>query len=520
MPPSRPRFTRRRLALLVGAVLVLLGGAAAVFVLANQPGDVNNPDVEFTAEPPDTTPAPAPPASTKEDPADSFVWPIYGYSPERRKYLSAPASMRPPFRRIWRFSRRTLLEFSPIIVRKQLFIIGNNGVLYALNKKNGKVQWRRKIGTLAAESPAFADGRVCATVLSRGSGQGGRVACFRAKDGKYAWSKPLPSRAESSPIIAEGRLYFGTENGTVYSMRLSNGAVRWSYHADGAVKGGLALSRGNLYFGDYAGKMYAIRRADGRQVWKVGTSGRKFGLGSGRFYSTPAVAFGRVYIGNTDSFVYSFSATSGRLAWRHGTGGYVYGSPAVAQVAGGRPSVYIGSYDGNFYALDARDGSVIWRHGNGGKISGGATLIGDIVYFSNFGSRTTTGLGARTGHVVFRSRYGAFNPMVSDREWMFQTGHSSLYGLKPISAQGRATAKARAKARAARAKARRAKARAAHRKTRAGRARAKAAARKKARARHARAKAAARKRARARRAKARAAARKKARERRAKRNRR
>src|SRR3954454_5105392 len=104
MPPSRPRFTRRRLALLVGAVLVLIGGAAAVFVLANQPGDVNNPDVEFTAEPPDTTPAPVPPAAEKNDPADSFVWPIYVYSPARRNAFVRPASWPPPFRRVWRFS--------------------------------------------------------------------------------------------------------------------------------------------------------------------------------------------------------------------------------------------------------------------------------------------------------------------------------------------------------------------------------------------------------------------------------
>jgi outer membrane protein assembly factor BamB len=460
MPPSRPRFTPRRLALLIGVALLLIGGAAAVFVLANEPGNVNNPDVEFTAEPPDTTPAPPPaPAKKRQDPADSFIWPIYGYSPDRRKYLSAPPSMRPPFRRVWTFRAGTLLEFSPIIVRKQLFIIGNNGVLYALNKKNGKVQWRHRIGTLAAESPAFANGRVCAAVLSRAPGQPGRIACLRAKDGKLLWSRPLPSRSESSPIIAQGRVYFGTENGTVYAMRLANGAIKWTYHAEGAVKGGLALYRGNLYFGDYAGKMYAISRASGRQVWKVGTNGARFGLGSGQFYSTPAVGYGRVYLGNTDGFVYSFSARNGGLAWRHSTGGYVYGSPALTQPQGGRPTVYVGSYDGSFYALDAQDGSVIWRHSEGGKISGGATVIGDIVYYSNIGRRTTTGLGVRTGKVVFESNYGSFNPMVSDREWMFQTGHSSLYGLLPISQDGRAAAKARAKARA-KAKAARQKARA------------------------------------------------------------
>ena len=99
-----------------------------------------------------------------------------------------------------------------------------------------------------------------------------------------------------------------------------------------------------------------------------------------------------MYIGNTDSNVYSFSAAIGKLAWRTGTGGYVYASSAVAQVEGGKPTVYVGSYDGNFYALDARSGKVRWKYKAPGRISGAATVVGDIVYFGDLQSRTTTGL--------------------------------------------------------------------------------------------------------------------------------
>src|SRR3954466_3714738 len=109
MPPRRPRFTRRRLILGIGLALLLVVGAAASFVVTREPGDVNNPDVEFRSEPPPPTPT-TPPPTAKNNPADSFVWPIYGYSPPRRKFRTAPATMRPPFRRVWKFSPRTLLE--------------------------------------------------------------------------------------------------------------------------------------------------------------------------------------------------------------------------------------------------------------------------------------------------------------------------------------------------------------------------------------------------------------------------
>ena len=56
------------------------------------------------------------------------------------------------------------------------------------------------------------------------------------------------------------------------------------------------------------------RASNGSKLWVKGTSGARFGLGSGNFYSTPAVAFGRVYMGNTDGRVYSFTASSGETA--------------------------------------------------------------------------------------------------------------------------------------------------------------------------------------------------------------
>ena len=435
MSPQRLSFTRRRVLIGSAAAAVLAAGAAAIFTLTRE-RDVFNPDVEFRREPA-PVPEPPPRRRPRTDRLDRFVWPIYGYSKDRRRYLPASSALRPPYARLWSVHARVLLEFSPVIGGRSLYLLDNNSLLRAIAKRKGRVRWKRRLGVLAASSPAYGRGRVFVTVLARAHGRPGRVVALRARDGKILWSRALPSRTESSPLLDRGRLYFGSEDGTVYALRASNGAVRWTFRAQGAVKGGIALSAGRLYFGDYAGRLYALRRADGRPVWQVGTSGARFGLSAGQFYSTPAVAFGRVYIGNTDGNVYSFAADDGRLAWRKGTGGYVYASPAVAHVPRGRPTVYVGSYDGVFYALDAHSGSVIWSYRDGGKISGGATVVGEIVYFSNTAKKTTTGLGARTGRVVFRYGRGAYNPVVSDTRMIFLTGSSSLYGLRPLSKRKR-----------------------------------------------------------------------------------
>jgi outer membrane protein assembly factor BamB len=92
--------------------------------------------------------------------------------------------------------------------------------------------------------------------------------------------------------------------------------------------------------------------------------------------------------------------------------------------------VYIGSYDGNFYALDARSGKKLWTHDAGGKISGAATVVGDVVYYSNLGKENTAALNARTGKKVWEFHAGAFNPVISDGRHIYLTGYSSQYAFE------------------------------------------------------------------------------------------
>jgi outer membrane protein assembly factor BamB len=442
--------------LVLGLVLIVLGGGAAV-LLAGDEGDVSNPDVRFDAT---TEDAPvAPDDTTGRHPADDgFEWPLYGFTKARTHVLQVRRQLRPPFRAAWAERGRVLLEFAPVICGRSLFLLKNNGALYSISRLTGHVRWKRKLGTLAAASPACGHGSVYAVVLERTRGSGaGRVASLSTRTGRTRWSRKLPSRAESSPLLDRGRLYFGTEDGTVYGLRASNGAVRWRYQADGAVKGGLALDNGKLYFGDYGGKVHAIRRSDGGKVWEKSTSGSRFGLSSGNFYATPAVAYGRVYIGNTDGNVYSYSSSDGALAWRMSTGDYVYAGAAVGQVAGGRPTVWVGSYDGKFRALDARSGRVRWTRSLGTKISGSATVVGDLVFVSDLDRRSTWALGANTGATVWKTHRGAFNPAISDGRRIYLNGYSSLFGLDPrgggLDRKGSPGAQRRARAdRAARAK--------------------------------------------------------------------
>src|SRR5947209_17251110 len=231
--PLPPR--RRRWPVLAAVTAMLVGVAAIAYVLFLQkPGDVSNPNVAFNGRD----------AAARAAPGAHFVWPVYGYTPQRTRYLNA--SLRPG-NQLWQFVAGSLIEFQPVLAHGHMYLVANNGTATALSTSTGKVEWQRSVGTLNASSPAWADGKLYVVTLSRA------VMCLDAATGATIWQRPLPSRSESSPLVLNGRVYFGSEDGTVYALSARTGATIWTYKAPAAVKAALAYSSGRLYFGDYAG---------------------------------------------------------------------------------------------------------------------------------------------------------------------------------------------------------------------------------------------------------------------------
>ncbi len=412
--------------MIIGLVLLLGGLALAGYLYErNRTGSVYHPHARFVPQPTPKLAVTAP---------DHFIWPNYGYTKDHTRFFPAPADVRPPFRTMWERNNHELLEFPPVIYGEDLYQLGDNGNLTALNKLTGHTLWRKRLGRLSASTPAVTSKTLFATVLaSAGSGAPGRIYAINSANGQIRWSRPLPSASESSPLLDHGKVFFGSQNGTVYALSENNGAPIWTYHASGAVKASPTLSGGLLYFGDYSGHVQAISEQSGKRVWISSSEGAL--LGSGTFYSTPAVFYGRVYLGNTDGRVYAYDAYTGRLDWAVQTGAYVYASPAVTNAPGLGPTVYLGSYDGTFYAINARSGHVSWTFNAHGKISGSATIIGDIVYFADLGRHRTFGLGVSTGRVVFEKPTGAFDPVIADDSNIYLTGFTGLYGLAPTDEQ-------------------------------------------------------------------------------------
>jgi outer membrane protein assembly factor BamB len=417
----------RRGLVAIAGLLLAIGIAAVVLALNATSGPKRHrPAVQATH--PVTTSPPPRPKPPPPHPTDE-AWPLYGYNLARTRAFPNGGRLHPPLRVGWKYNDGALLEFPPVISDNTLYFEDGNGWARAVSTMNGHVLWKRRVGTVAAASPAL-DIRhklVFFTLLSTSPGASepgnGAVVALSMKTGKVAWSHALPPGSESSPLVHGLSVFLGDQGGTLYSFRTYDGHLNWTFGGAGAVKGGVAFAHDTIYFGDYGGQVHAVNAKNGRGVWSS-TAGDNV-------YSTPAVAFGRVYIGSTSGTVYAFWANSGAQAWSASTGAYVYSSPAVADVPGVGPTVYIGSYDGTFYAYNALSGGTRWSHSAGGRIDGSATVLGDVVYFSSLGTNTTTGLDLRGGRQVFSFPDGEFSPVITDGKAVFLIGYSTIYQMLP-----------------------------------------------------------------------------------------
>ena len=407
--------------LLIGAavlVVAVLGAGLAYYLhVRHASRDISGSStIEFV-----TTQATPPPP--KEP---GIAWATYGHDPERTR-VATGVTLAPPFRAIWTFHARSLVEFPPVIGYGRLFFASNNGILFAVGAKNGKRAWSYRSHRCVAASPALDRHVVYMTFMNTppcnrapSSSLDGEVVALAVGSGRVLWRRTI-GPSESSPVVVGANVYVGDWNGRVWALKRRTGKVTWVTRLSGQVKAGVAISGSHLYVGDYSGHVYELSTATGALRWTAAAQPRFGGLG--HFYATPAVAYGRVYVGATDGKMYSYGATSGELRWSSSTGGYVYSSAAVW-----RDRVLVGSYSKRFYCFDAATGRTLWQFAADGPISGSATVIAGRVYFATLAG-TTYALDARTGRRVWSFPDGQYSPVVADADRLYLVGYARVFGL-------------------------------------------------------------------------------------------
>ncbi|MDH5685540.1 MAG: PQQ-binding-like beta-propeller repeat protein [Hadesarchaea archaeon] len=169
-------------------------------------------------------------------------------------------------------------------VRENGMIFDYTGWVYALNADDGALIWKFYIGDEAQCSVAVVDNRLYVGFGFMGHLPGDGMWAFDAHTGELLWYFDTENKPAGAPAIAHGKVYFGCDDGYVYSLDAENSSVVWRYQIGGLIFSSpivvgkkILIGNGNLnVFDAETGELLSV-------------------FGAGTVPNSPAFAYGKVY---------------------------------------------------------------------------------------------------------------------------------------------------------------------------------------------------------------------------------
>ncbi|MEI6845498.1 MAG: PQQ-binding-like beta-propeller repeat protein [Candidatus Firestonebacteria bacterium] len=322
---------------------------------------------------------------------------------------------------VWQYATAGKIVSSMIADKEIVYVISQDGNLYALNYATGVLVFSYNIGSSDASSPA-----ISGDFLYGSTGFPNKlVYCFSLISRTMVWTKNVGSYSYSSPVIGDGIVYVGVNNGRLYALDSATGDVKWYFQTlgdvlyssaclssdgnwvyfapgnddrkiyalnakTGELKAGwvavnfgttptvvssITEENGVLYFvsGAAPATLYAVSATDGTQKWSRNIDNPS----PTGILSSPVAVNGVIYVGSAANKLYAVNAADGVVIGSYTTLAPVLSSPAVAN---GKVNVCAGENgDGYFYIYQAAKVSAITYPEEGSTVTGAVTVKGVLV---------------------------------------------------------------------------------------------------------------------------------------------
>ena len=311
----------------------------------------------------------------------------------------------------------------PAVEGSHIYAADVTGVVMALDRMNGDVQWKKDLelpvsgavgvgygmimlGTLQGEVVALDAStgeekwrsRVTSEVLAPPATNGDvvvvqtqddRLIGLDASTGNQRWvfdSTPavLSLRGTGAPLVTNHLAIAGLSTGKIVALDTQNGVPVWEQRvaiAQGRselerivdIDGGLLLSGGNLYVTSYQGRMAALELETGRVLWQRDASS----------YAGLAQGFGNVYVSLASGTVEGVDERSTTALWSN---------DSLARRQLSAPEVFssyvaVGDMEGYLHLLSQVDGRFVGRTRiDSDGLRARPLVVGDMIYvFGNSG---------------------------------------------------------------------------------------------------------------------------------------
>jgi len=280
---------------------------------------------------------------------------------------------------------------TPAVVDGQIYFAA--GPFFVALDASGKERYRTKLGGCSLASVAIAGGMAYLPT------DDGMLNALDIKNGAVRWSARMGAASNlkqidnwdmfhSSPTVVDGRVYVGGADGCIRAFHADSGKESWRFQTGRAVRATPAVVKGRVFCGSFDGKVYALKAASGKKVWEVDT--RMAGAPWNAVQGSCAVEDGLVVVGSRSGFLFGIDAASGQVRWRHShEGSWVPSSPAIQ---GG--IAYVGQSDGGKVSAVDFTGKPLWVYDAKDHTFASPALAGDTLYVATNQNYNMQGKGS------------------------------------------------------------------------------------------------------------------------------
>jgi outer membrane protein assembly factor BamB len=158
-------------------------------------------------------------------------------------------------------------------------------------------------------NPLVSESVVYASVFSEGA-----ICVLERKSGKLLWRKEIPKLAGSAVYLAQGKLFAKTAQ-TLYALEPKTGKTIWSFCPYGesgeSIYSDPTVYDGRLFIGDRSGFLHCLDSRTGQTLWRARANTAK----NRDVNSTPIVVGGLVIVATNANLAVAYDVKTGSRAW-------------------------------------------------------------------------------------------------------------------------------------------------------------------------------------------------------------
>ena len=252
-------------------------------------------------------------------------------------------------------------SFSPIFKDDKLYRLGVSGVLRAINLKDEKTIWKKRIfekqylKNYSTPKISLSNNVIFAIVGNN------KVAAVDSQNGSIIWKKQISSIAISAPVSDKKLTYVLTNDNKIYAFNSKDGRLVWTHSGilrTTAIFGAAnPVIYKNLLIISYSSvEIYAVKKDSGEPIWSQDLNLSK--AVNSNFYlndidATPVVKDGMIYTIGNGGLMMAIRAKDGNYLWKREISG-------ITNFWLAKNFLYVINNDNKLLAVEKDSGLIKW----------------------------------------------------------------------------------------------------------------------------------------------------------------